>query len=428
MTYEQALDYMYNQLPMFQRVGAAALKKDLSNTIALCHALDNPHNKFKSIHIAGTNGKGSSSHFTAAILQAAGYKVGLYTSPHLKSFTERIRINGESIPEDKVIAFVEKNQQTLEQIKPSFFEMTVAMAFNHFAEEKVDYAVIEVGLGGRLDSTNIITPEACLITNISMDHTDILGDTIQAIAAEKAGIIKQHIPVAISESQEEIRALFEEKATSLQADIAFASDYYSLTKTDALNEVSIQKENIPFLEKVTLGLSGYYQYKNVLGVLQLIEMLNPKLPTPITLEHIRTGFSEVVSLTGIKGRWQQISTQPTIICDVGHNEGGLTYILEQLNHQEFEHLHMVLGVVIEKDLKKVLPLFPKDATYYFCKPNVPRGLDAEVLQKAATQHGLSGIVIPDVNQAIEAAKQHANPQDLIFIGGSTFVVAEVNEL
>ncbi|GAA4834060.1 folylpolyglutamate synthase/dihydrofolate synthase family protein [Algivirga pacifica] len=425
MNYEQALEYMYSQLPMYQRVGGTAFKKDLTNTLALCEAMGNPQKKFKSIHIGGTNGKGSSSSFTAAILQRAGYKVGLYTSPHLQSFTERIRVNGQNLPEKEVVQFVEQYQELIEEVKPSFFEMTVAMAFEHFAKEQVDYAVIEVGLGGRLDSTNVIEPEACLITNIGMDHMDMLGDTPQAIAAEKAGIIKSKTPVVISQTQKEVSTVFMDKAKEVNAPITFGDRKYTV-RDGVEGTIDVYKDGMLWGTEVNVGLKGKYQYYNLPGVLKLIDVLNPLLPKKIKKDDIIGGLENVVKLTAVKGRWQQLGTSPQIFCDVGHNEEGIKEIIKQIGSLSFQKLHMVLGVVKEKDLSKILTLLPEDATYYFCTPKVPRGLSATELQKAADQAGLKGIVIEDVKEAVATAKQEASVEDLIFIGGSTFVVAELD--
>lgn len=427
MTYEETLEYMYSQLPMYQKVGKTAFKKDLGNTLAFCEALGNPHTKFKSIHVGGTNGKGSSSHTIASILQEAGYKVGLYTSPHLKSFTERIRINGKPIPEQEVIRFVETQKGNIEKIAPSFFEMTVAMSFDYFAKEKVDFAVIEVGLGGRLDSTNIIQPEASLITNIGLDHVDMLGDTLPKIAFEKAGIIKANTPAVISESHAETRLVFEQSAKEKQAPIYFATDTYRSEWT-ASNTLHVFKGDTLFFKNINPALKGWSQRKNILGVVQLIEALNQKLSTPITLAQIKAGIENAVQNTGIKGRWQTLSNNPLTICDVGHNEDGITQILAQINSLTFKQLHIVFGVVNDKDLDKILGLLPKEASYYFCKPNVPRGLDAQILFDEAKKQGLNGQLISDVNQAIQTAQENADKDDLVFIGGSTFVVAEVEGL
>ncbi|ANQ49333.1 bifunctional folylpolyglutamate synthase/dihydrofolate synthase [Flammeovirga sp. MY04] len=422
MNYQETLDFLYAQLPMYQREGKAAFKKDLTNTIELCKFLGNPENKFKSIHIAGTNGKGSSSHLMASVLQEAGYKVGLYTSPHLKNFTERVRINGVEMSENEVIDFVERVKPAIEKIQPSFFELTVAMAFDHFANQSVDFAVIEVGLGGRLDSTNVIRPEACLITNIGFDHMDMLGNTLRKIAREKAGIIKTETPVVVSQKQEETSGVFMETALEKNAPLVFAENHLSWKGNNVLLKDSV------LLEHVEIGVKGDYQKHNALGVIALSYYLNEYQIADIELEAITKGLLSVVENTGLKGRWQVLGHQPKIITDVGHNEDGWRFVLNQLQREEYNNLHIVLGVVVEKDLPNMLSKLPADAHYYFCKPNVPRGLEAQILFDAAKELGLKGECISDVNEAIFKAKSNANQQDLIFIGGSTFVVAEINEL
>ncbi|NME66901.1 bifunctional folylpolyglutamate synthase/dihydrofolate synthase [Flammeovirga aprica] len=422
MTYQETLDFLYAQLPMFQREGKSAFKKDLSNTIALCEALDHPENAFKSVHVAGTNGKGSSSHILSAVLQSAGYKVGLYTSPHLKSFTERVKINGQPIAEDKVVEFVGGIKMHIEEIQPSFFELTVAMAFDHFRNEKVDIAIIEVGLGGRLDSTNVISPEVSLITNIGMDHMDMLGNTLELIAGEKAGIIKADTPVVVSQKQEETTPVFLEKSSQEKAPITFAEEVYQW------NASNIMKSNQIFLEDVVLEAKGNYQKHNALGVLSIIDALNQKGDFFISKEAIKEGFKNLSALSGLEGRWQTLQTAPLMITDVGHNEDGWRFVLDQISTLKFNKLWMVLGVVQEKDLPNMLSKLPVEAYYFYCKPNVPRGLDASVLGEEAEKIGLKGEVISDVNEAIQAAKEKASEEDLIFIGGSTFVVAEIENL
>ena len=394
---------MFNRLPMFQTQGKNALNNKLDNILTFTSALGNPQTKFKSLHIAGTNGKGSSSSMLASILQEAGYKVGLYTSPHLKDFRERIKIDGKEIPEDYVVNFISENQFFLEEHSLSFFEMTVGMAFTYFAEEKVDIAVIEVGLGGRFDSTNIITPEVSLITNISKDHTDILGDTLPKIAFEKAGIIKQNVPIVISEYQEETAPVFTARAKEMKAPIIFANHIETSLTTD---------------------LQGAYQEKNIKGVIAVIELLIHQ-GWDITSENIAQGLLHVVRNTNLKGRWQTLSSYPTIVCDTGHNVGGLTYVMEQLKKQTYTHLHIVVGFVKEKDVNSVLELFPKEATYYFCSPAIARGLNVDTLKEIATAKGLQGKAYSSVAEALNAAKAQALPTDFIFVGGSTFVVAEV---
>lgn len=394
---------MFSKLPMFQQVGKSALNNKLDNIKAFTSLLNNPERTFKTIHVAGTNGKGSSSHMIASVLQEAGYKVGLYTSPHLKDFRERIKINGTEIPENEVVTFIEKHKTFLEEHHLSFFEMTVGLAFDYFSKQKVDIAVIEVGLGGRHDSTNIISPEISLITNISKDHMDILGDTLPKIAFEKAGIIKKNTPVIISEYDEETAFVFVEKANLENAPITFASDLKTNLKTD---------------------LQGFYQEKNIKGVIAVLNYLRNN-SWKISEENIEKGLLNVVKNTKLKGRWQTISENPKIVCDTGHNIAGISYVIEQISKQDFKNLHLVLGFVKDKDVDAVLSLFPKNAFYYFCKPNIPRGLDAEIVKEIAQQKGLNGNVFGSVEEALESAKQNAQSSDFIFVGGSTFVVAEI---
>ena len=404
MTYKETLDWMFAQLPMYQRQGKTAFKKDLTNTLALTEHLDNPHQKFKSIHIAGTNGKGSTSHMIASIFQEAGYTVGLYTSPHLKDFRERIKVNGRSIRKNCVINFIKRNQSFLEQKKLSFFEMTVGLAFEHFAKQQVDIAIVEVGLGGRLDSTNIIIPEVSVITNIGYDHMQMLGESLKEIAYEKAGIIKRGVPLIINEKQEEVIEVFLERTKELTCAISFADE-----------EIK---------QDYQTDLLGDYQQKNIKAAVQSIEILKGK-GYKVTDQQIRKGLLNVVDNTGLLGRWQVMGSRPILICDTAHNTEGLTYVMEQLKAQEYEHLHIIIGVVNDKNLDTVLPLFPKKASYYFCKPNVPRGLEAAILQKIASDYELFGKAYLSVNQALDNAKKEAKESDLIFVGGSTFVVAEV---
>jgi len=403
--YSQTVEWMFQQLPMYQRIGAGAFKKDLTNTILLASRLGDPHHNFKSIHVAGTNGKGSVSHMIASVLQEAGYKVGLYTSPHLKDFRERIKINGEEIPEEAVIQFIERNKAFLEANKLSFFEMTVGMAFDHFSREKVDIAVIEVGLGGRLDSTNIITPLLSIITNIGMDHTDLLGNSLEQIAKEKAGIIKPGVPVVIGENQPETKPVFSEIASNLNSEIIFAED----TETENLDS----------------DLKGDYQVKNIRTVLTAVQQLNKNSSWNISQENIKQGLLKVKANTGLRGRWDILQLEPKVICDTAHNAEGLIYALKQLADEKFDILHIVMGVVSDKDLDKILPLFPKNAKYYFCKPNVPRGMDAEILKEKSDKFGLKGEVYSSVSKAYEAALKMASPRDVIYVGGSTFTVAEI---
>lgn len=431
MTYQQTLDYLYSQLPMFQRVGAAAYKADLNNTITLCKLLDNPENKFRSIHIAGTNGKGSTSHMLASILQEAGLKVGLYTSPHLKDFRERIRINGEMIPEKKVVDFVAKHKNDFEKIQLSFFEMTVGLAFDHFAKEKVDIAVIEVGLGGRLDSTNVITPLVSVITNISFDHTALLGNTLPKIAEEKAGIIKKNIPVVIGETTIETKSVFNSKAGELHAEIVFTEERLQAENVKQVNEgalflsVDIRKQGqLPF-EGLLSVLPGLYQQKNILTVLSTVDVLNEKYNFGITEAIIRKGIKNTIKNTGLSGRWQVLSQKPLTIADTGHNEAGIKEVLKQIKLTPHRQLHFVLGMVNDKDISTILKMLPADAIYYFCKANIPRALNAAELADQARASGLNGNVYNSVTDALNAARHQAKPEDLVFIGGSTFTVAEV---
>ena len=430
MNYQETLDYLFNALPMFQRIGAAAFKKDLNNTIQLCEHLGNPQNKFKSIHIAGTNGKGSSSHAIAAVLHEAGYKVGLYTSPHLKSFTERIKIDGQEIPQQKVMDFVSKNREFLDTLKPSFFEMTVGLAFFHFAEEEVDYAVVEVGMGGRLDSTNILKPELCLITNIGLDHTQFLGSTLGEIAGEKAGIIKENTPVVISQFQSETFDVFQNIASSKNAPIHFADQEYmvrqlGLNKGLKLCEYQVFKGGDEFL--LSMDLFGKYQEKNLAGILKVLDLMREQ-GLKINPEVIHNGLMHAAEKSGLKGRFQKLQEEPLIYCDTGHNVDGLRLVLEQLQEMDYQQLHIILGMVDDKDAGKVLELMPKEASYVFCQAQIPRALEAEKLKKAAAEKGLEGIVIKDVNQAISETVKKAHKRDLIFVGGSTFVVAEIENL
>lgn len=433
MTYQQTLDYLYSQLPMFTRVGASAFKKDLSNTLALCSVLDNPHLKFPTIHVAGTNGKGSTAHALAAVLQAAGYKTGLYISPHYKDFRERIKINGNYISKKYVIDFVKKNKAHFEDIHPSFFEMTVAMAFDYFHTEGVDIAVIEVGLGGRFDSTNVITPLLSVITNISFDHTDLLGDTLPKIAFEKAGIIKPSVPVVIGEEHTETKPVFEEKAKECHAPISFASqniDIQTIT-TDFDNAYFAvkSKRDFPNFDNLKVNLSGDYQEKNVATVLQALSIMRQMpildLNKRLTEEAIGVGLGNLKSLVKLIGRWQILQKEPLIICDSAHNEGGLTVAMNQLKGLTCNYLHMVIGMVRDKDISKMLNLLPQNATYYFAKANIPRGMESELLREKAADFGLIGKAYPSVSKALAAAKRRAKKDDIIYVGGSTFVVAEI---
>lgn len=433
MTYSEATEYLFSRLPMFQRIGKVAYKKDLTNTLALCEVLDNPHTKFKSIHIAGTNGKGSTSSMIASILQEAGYKVGLYTSPHLRSFTERIRINGQEIPESAVISFVQRMQPHIERIEPSFFEATVALCFDYFAQEQVDIAVIEVGLGGRLDSTNIITPELSVITNISWDHMDLLGDTLPKIAAEKAGIIKPTIPVIIGERQSEVAKVFQNTAQHIHAALFFAEDFFTVHPIGSSFFNQTLEIHAPKDEHFTIEspLIGQYQIANIRTVLMAISVLTQH-GWNIRQAHIQAGISRVSANTGLKGRMYVLGEHPLTLCDTGHNEAGIKYVvaqltayLHQLRQQGDSHLHIVLGMVSDKDHEKILRLLPQSARYYFVKPGVPRGFEAEALRQKAEPLGLLGNTYASVQDGLAAAVTAAAQNDLIFVGGSTFVVAEV---
>lgn len=429
MNYQQAIDYMYSQLPMFQRSGPAAYKPDLGNTIAICNLLQNPQNNFSSIHIAGTNGKGSTSHMLASILQEAGYKTGLYTSPHLKDFRERIKINGQMIPQEYVAEFISKYHTAFDEIKPSFFEMTVGLTFEYFSNQKVDIAIIEAGLGGRLDSTNVITPILSIITNISFDHMNLLGDTLPKIASEKAGIIKFNIPVVIGETDNQTKEVFIQKANQQSTNIYFADENFSIKNISEYNPLQnyftadiYNGDNLVY-KNIMCGLNGEYQYKNLLTVLQSIELVKEKLK--ISEKNIRNGILKVVENTGLMGRWQIINKNPLAICDTGHNEAGISYVLKQINKIPFEKLHFVIGVVKDKEVDKILEMLPKNATYYFCKANIPRALSEIELSQKAKEKGLIGNSYHSVENAYKAAINSASKNDLIFVGGSTFVVAEV---
>jgi dihydrofolate synthase/folylpolyglutamate synthase len=436
MTYSETLAWLYAQLPMYQRVGAAGFKKGLGNTEALAEALGHPEKRFKSVHVAGTNGKGSSSHMLAAVLQSAGYKVGLYTSPHLREFTERIRVNGQELAPDYLVSWVENHRRLFDEIQPSFFEMCVALAFDYFAAEQVDIAVVEVGLGGRLDSTNIITPLVSLITNISYDHQAMLGNTLPEIAGEKAGIIKPGRPVVVSQTQPEVAAVFEAKARQEGSALLFAdtryedrptaetaSDYYAR----GVQVLNVYRKGQLYLEDVQLGLLGDYQRLNLPGVLATLDELRAQ-GFAIPEAAVRQGLRDVTRLTGLRGRWSILGQHPLVVADTGHNEAGLRLVLAQLAQVPHRQLHFVIGVVNDKDITKVLALLPREATYYFCQADIPRALPAEELAALAQAAGLTGQVYGPVPVAVAAACAAAAPEDVVFIGGSTFVVAEVAEL
>ena len=423
-TYADTLHYLYAQLPMFTRVGASAYKKDLHNTLALCNALHHPEHKFKSVHIGGTNGKGSSSHMLAAILQTAGYKTGLYTSPHLLDFRERIRINGQMIPEQEVTNFVNSHQALFEEINPSFFEATVGLAFDYFAKQEVDIAIIEVGLGGRLDSTNVINPLLSLISNIGLDHQDILGTTLREIAGEKAGIIKTNTPIIIGEKQAGIAQIFEKKAKEANAKILFAPDCWTITTKETAQLLVINAQSSKQNLELALDLRGSYQVKNLAGVLTAVDELREQ-GFKISEEHLKTALKQVTSLTGLQGRWQTLQKTPLVICDTGHNEDGIKEVLKNIANTPHQNLHLVWGMVKDKDITKILALLPKEASYYFCQPNIPRGKPADEMAQEAHQYELIGQAYASVAKAYQQALNHAQPNDLVIVGGSTFVVAEV---
>ena len=423
MTYQETIEYLFNSAPLFQNVGKDAYKEGLENTHTLDKHFGHPHRKFKTIHVAGTNGKGSCSHTLAAILQSAGYKVGLYTSPHLVDFRERIRVNGEVISKEYVIDFVEQHRSFFEPLHPSFFELTTAMAFNWFAMQGVDVAVIEVGLGGRLDCTNIISPDLCVITNISFDHIQFLGDTLAKIASEKAGIIKPKIPVVIGEIHPETESVFINKSDLESAPIHFAQRESSVQKAIFTPEGGITYHTTEYpLLKGQLG--GYCQVKNTQTILTAVRILQEK-GYHIEKEHVYQGFEEVCRLTGLMGRWQILQEQPKMICDTGHNKAGIEYIVKQLSAQVYRQLRIVLGMVNDKDISGVLAMLPKEATYYFTKASVSRALSEEKVKELAQQAGLQGNTYPNVEEAVQAACSEAHPDDLIFVGGSTFIVADL---
>lgn len=424
--YQQTVEYLFSNLPMFQRQGARAYRKDLTNIRRLCEFLGNPQDKIKTIHVAGTNGKGSTSYMLSAILQAHGLKTGLYISPHYKDFRERIRINGEYVSRKFVVQFTERIRAAVEDIQPSFFELAVAMGFEYFYQQKVDVAVIEVGMGGRLDSTNIIKPLISVITNISFDHMEFLGDTLPKIAGEKAGIIKKGIPVVIGETHNETQPVFIEKAAEMQAPIFFADQHFNATiqETSLTQTVfDVRKEGMMFFPRLSANLHGDFQQKNLQTVLQAVEIL--KTHFPLEEFNIRQGLHDLKKLTKFIGRWQVLSEQPLVIADSAHNEGGIQLVMNQLRHIPHRKLHFVMGVVSDKDFSKMFDMLPKDAAYYFAKADIPRGLDAKELKAQAANFGLNGKAYSSVKNAFQAAKRHAQPDDLIFVGGSIFVVAEV---
>jgi dihydrofolate synthase/folylpolyglutamate synthase len=430
MNYKQTLDYLYAQLPMYHRVGASAYKANLDNTLSLCNLAGNPQDSFKAVHITGTNGKGSVSHMLASVLQAAGYRTGLYTSPHLRDFRERIRVDGKMIQRSYVTSFIRKFRNDYEKFQPSFFELTVGMAFSYFRDMQVDIAVVEVGLGGRLDSTNIIIPELSVITNVSLDHMQFLGDTCEKIAIEKAGIIKPGIPVVIGETQEDIRHVYLNKATECESHILFADQQFHV-EPSKISEISDKTKHLTLynadhekLMKIELPLKGNYQHKNVVTVMGAVVMLRVA-GFQISDKIFRQGLKGVIRNTGFMGRWQILGKRRNVICDTGHNEGGIREVVKQLSEISYRRLHFVFGTVNDKSLEKILTLLPSSARYYFCRPDIPRGLDAGLLQTHAREFGLQGEVYPSVGSAFKSALGNAHEDDLVFVGGSNFVVAEV---
>jgi dihydrofolate synthase / folylpolyglutamate synthase len=426
MNYQQTIDYLYNTLPMFSRMGSAAFKKDLTNTLLLCERLGNPDKKFKSIHVAGTNGKGSVSHMLAAIFQTAGYKTGLYTSPHLYDFRERIKVNGTMCEEDFIVDFVERIKPAIEEIQPSFFEITVAMAFEYFAQQQVDIAIIEVGLGGRLDSTNVITPKLSVITNIGWDHMNMLGNTLEEIAFEKAGIIKENIPVVIGERKAETENVFRRIASQKHSPVFFAEESFSAQNCKLLNsiiEISVADKN-SIATNYQLDLPGIYQTKNILTVLQTIELLKD---WNLNTEHVQQALKNVKKLTGLYGRWEVIHDEPVVVLEVAHNKDGIEQMLAHLQNINFNQLHIIIGIVKDKDVEQVLRLLPTNAKYYFTQAHIPRALDSKDLQAKASEFSLNGDYFDDVNTALQQALNSSSKKDLIVVCGSIFLVAEVNK-
>jgi len=425
--YAETLDYLYERLPMFQRIGAAAYKANLDNTLAICKVLGNPETKFRSVHIAGTNGKGSTSHMLAAILQSTGLKVGLYTSPHLQDFRERVRINGKLIPQKHIVQFVAKHKTAFEAIAPSFFEWTVGLAFDYFASKKVDIAILETGLGGRLDSTNVVTPVLSVITNISPDHMNLLGDTLEKIAREKAGIIKPHVPVVIGETQAETEAVFLSTARLNESPIIFADQHWNAEPEKENTRpglyVSLTRNGLPSYSDLECGLKGLYQLKNIATVMEAVEQLQ-LMGFRITEKDIRKGIAYVSVMTGLRGRWEQLSASPLTYADTGHNEAGIREVLRQFDLIPHSQLLFVLGMVNDKDIDKMLSLLPVTAEYFFCAASVPRALHPAILQESAGKYGLKGEVYPTVKDALHAAQEKARQLDLVFVGGSTFTVAD----
>ncbi len=430
MNYTETIDYLYAKLPVFERVGHGALKPGLQNILLLCDALGNPQNKFKSIHVAGTNGKGSTSHLLASVLITSGYKTGLHTSPHLKSFTERFKINGIPVAEQEIVDFVEKHINLIEKVKPSFFEISVAFAFDFFARQKVDIAIIEVGLGGRLDSTNIILPILSVITNIGFDHVSILGNTLSEIAFEKAGIIKPYVPVVISELQPEIKNIFISKSKECNSKIFFASTFFSIKSNQLMKGrrvVEVIENQNSTLTIFEIDLLGEYQLKNIVGVLQATKLLN-EMGFSISEDNFRIAIKNCCKITNFKGRWTQLKEQPKVIADVAHNYEGLLETLQQIANYKYDKLFFVLGFVKDKDVRKILSIFPASANYFFCEPNTPRALPVLELVEIAKEFNIHGQFFKSVNIALESAIEMSNINDFIYVGGSTFVVSELAEI
>lgn len=428
MTYTETLDFLYHSLPVFQHIGGSAYKPGFDNIVALEQELGEPHRRFRSVHVAGTNGKGSVSHMLAAVLQAAGYRTGLFTSPHLKDFRERIKVNGQMISEEEVVNFVEQHREAIDRIQPSFFEITTAIAFDYFAREQVDVAVIEVGMGGRLDSTNVIRPLASVITNISWDHAQFLGDTLEKIAGEKAGIIKEMTPVVIGESQIESQLTFITRAKECSAPILFADQLYRVVDRQYVGvnqqQFTIESRLDGETFALTVDLLGDYQRKNILTVLTTLDVLNGSGGLTLPREAVVEGLASAAATTGLSGRWQVVDRAPLTVCDTGHNEGGLREIVAQIARQHYRKLYMVLGFVADKDLDNVLPLLPKEAHYLFTRAGIERALDEKLLAERAAAYGLLGEMLPNVTAAVKRARELASPEDMIYIGGSTFIVAE----
>ena len=429
MDYKETLNWLFSQLPMYQRIGKAAYKADLDTTIQLLEKLGNPQTEFKAIHVAGTNGKGSVAHMLASILQEAGYKTGLYTSPHLKDFRERIKINGKMIPEDRVVSFVKKNKTLFEQLTPSFFEMTVAMAYDHFTGEKVDFAVLETGMGGRLDSTNICHPVVSVVTNIGHDHMQFLGSELEEIAREKAGIFKKGVPVVIGEKQTVTTEVFEETAAANNTYIVYADEHFEVKPIHRRDKThlfyDVWYDNELYIENLASPLLANYQRKNLATAMQVIELLNDREVINVSRKTIAEGIEETIENTNLSGRWQILSHNPLTICDTGHNPEGIQAVVEQIHETRFNHLHFVFGMVQDKNPDSLLFQLPKDATYYFCKADIPRGMDAEELKQQAFKAGLRGKAYSSVREALNSAVNNAGVNDLVFVGGSTFVVAEI---